>query len=113
MINPKISVDLCTTKSIAPFSCTPREQEVHTKSEIVHPTPGQLGLRVILGVTSPTSRLKALITDRKYNTKRVTTMCVHVHGFTVCQGCVVTTPLPPSEQANGRQIPLRRLDMLS
>ena len=28
-------------------SCTLRVQEVHTKSEVVHPTPGQLGLGVI------------------------------------------------------------------
>ena len=40
MINPKISVDWSTTKLIAPFSCTPRVQEVHTISEAVHPTPG-------------------------------------------------------------------------
>ena len=47
MINPKISVDWSTTKPIAPFSCTPQVQEVHTKSEVVHPIPGQLGLGVI------------------------------------------------------------------
>ena len=43
--------------------------------------------RFIGDVTSPTSRSKTVVTDRKYNTKRVTTMCVHVHGFqvTVCQ----------------------------
>ena len=28
-------------------TCTPHVQEEHTKSEIVHPTPGQLGLGVI------------------------------------------------------------------
>ena len=44
MINPRISVDWNTTKPIAPFSCTPRVQEVHTKAEVVHPTIGLLGL---------------------------------------------------------------------
>ena len=32
---------------IATFSCTPRVQEVHTKSEVVHLTPTHLGLVVI------------------------------------------------------------------
>ena len=36
-----------TTKQIAPFSCTPRVQEVHTKAEVVHLTPGLLGLGVL------------------------------------------------------------------
>ena len=40
MINPRISAVWSTTKQIAPFSCTPRVQEVHTKAEIVHLTPG-------------------------------------------------------------------------
>ena len=35
------------TKLIAPFSCTPRVQEVHTKAEVVHLTPGLLGLGVL------------------------------------------------------------------
>ena len=47
MINPRISADFCTTKPIAPFSCTPRAQEVHTKAEVVHLTPGLLGLGVL------------------------------------------------------------------
>ena len=46
-VNPKISVDCSRTNPIAPFSGTPRVQEVHTKAEVVHPTPGQLGLGVI------------------------------------------------------------------
>ena len=41
MINPRIS------KPIAPFSCTPRVQEVPTKSEVVHVTPGLLDLGVL------------------------------------------------------------------
>ena len=46
-INPRISADWSTTKPIAPFSCTPRVQEVHPKPEVVHPIPGYLGLVVI------------------------------------------------------------------
>ena len=47
MINPGFSADWCTTKPIAAFSCTPREQEVHTKAEVVTLTPGLLGLGVL------------------------------------------------------------------
>ena len=46
MINPTISAVWVTTKPIATFSCTPRVQEVHAKSEVVHLTPGLLGLGV-------------------------------------------------------------------
>ena len=47
MINTRISAVWSTTKQIAPFSCTPRIQEVHTKVEVVHLTPGLLGLGVL------------------------------------------------------------------
>ena len=47
MINPKITADRSTFKQIAPFSCAPRVQEVHTKAEVVQLTPGLLGLGVI------------------------------------------------------------------
>ena len=47
MINPRISADWSTTKQIAAFYCTPCVQEVHTKAEVVHLTPGLLGLGVI------------------------------------------------------------------
>ena len=47
MINPRISEYWSTTKPIAPFSCTSRAQEVHTKAEVVHLTPGLLGLGVL------------------------------------------------------------------
>ena len=47
MINPRISADWSTSKPIAQFSCTSHVQEVHTKAEVVHPTPSQLGLGVI------------------------------------------------------------------
>ena len=46
MINP-ISADWSTTKPIAAFPCTPRVQEVHTKADFVHITPGLLGLGVL------------------------------------------------------------------
>ena len=46
-INPRISADWSMSKSIAPFSCTPRVQQEHTKAEVVQVTPGLLGLRVI------------------------------------------------------------------
>ena len=48
MINPRISAVWSTTKPIAPFSCTPRVQEVHTKAEVVHLTPGLVALGVLL-----------------------------------------------------------------
>ena len=47
MINPRISAVWSWSKPIAPFSCTPRVQEVHTKAEVVHLTPGLLGLEVL------------------------------------------------------------------
>ena len=48
MINPTKSAVCSTPKPIAPFSSTPRVQEVHTKAEVVHLTPFLLGLRVLL-----------------------------------------------------------------
>ena len=47
MTNPRISADWSTNKPIASFSCTPRVLEVHTKPEVVHLTPGLLGLGVL------------------------------------------------------------------
>ena len=47
MINHRISADWCTTKQFAAFTCTPRVQEVHTKAEVAHLTPGLLGLGVL------------------------------------------------------------------
>ena len=46
MINPRISADWSATKPIAPLSCTPGVQEVHTKVELLHLSPGLLGLGV-------------------------------------------------------------------
>ena len=50
IINPKISDVWSMTKPIAPFSCTRRVQEVHTKAEVVHLTPGLLDLGVLFNV---------------------------------------------------------------
>ena len=47
MINHRISAVWSTNKPIAAFSCTPRVQEVHIKAEVVHLTPGLLGLGVL------------------------------------------------------------------
>ena len=47
MINPRISAVWSTTKPIAPFSCTPRVQKVHTKAEVVQLTTGLQGLGVL------------------------------------------------------------------
>ena len=43
----RISAVWSTTKPIAALSCTPRVQEVDTKGEVVHLTPGLLGLGVL------------------------------------------------------------------
>ena len=47
MINPRISAVWRSNKLIAPFSCTPRLQEVYTKDEVLHLTPCLLGLVVL------------------------------------------------------------------
>ena len=47
MINPRISAVWSTTIQIAPFSCTPRVQEVHTEAELIHLTPDLLRLGVL------------------------------------------------------------------
>ena len=47
MINSRISAVWSTTIQFEPFSCTPRVQEVHTKAEAIHLTPGLLGLGVL------------------------------------------------------------------
>ena len=50
IINPRISAVWSKTKPIATFSCAPRVQEVHTKSEVVRtPFPW---LEIILNVSS-------------------------------------------------------------
>ena len=47
MINTRISADWSTTKPIAAFSFTPRVQEVLTTAEVVHLSPGLLGLGLL------------------------------------------------------------------
>ena len=47
MSNPRISAVWSTTKPIAPFSCTPRVQEMDTKAVVVYLTPCLLGLWVL------------------------------------------------------------------
>ena len=61
MINPRISAvwrpqlwivlhTWCTRECcnrLGPFSCTPRVQDLRTKAEVVHLTPGLLGLCVL------------------------------------------------------------------
>ena len=47
MINRRISADWSKNKPFAAFSCTPRVKEVHTKAEVVHLSPGLLGLGVL------------------------------------------------------------------
>ena len=47
MINPRISAVWSMTKPIAAFYFTQCVQEVHTKAEFVHLTPGLLGLGVL------------------------------------------------------------------
>ena len=46
-INTRIPALWSTTKQIELFSCTPCVQEVHTKPEVEHLTPGLLGLGVL------------------------------------------------------------------
>ena len=52
MINPRISAVWSTNKQIEQFSCTPRVQEVHTNAEVVHLSPGLLGLVVLFNCHS-------------------------------------------------------------
>ena len=47
MIHPRIFAVWSMNKQIAPFSCTPGVQEVHTKARVIHLTPGLLALGVL------------------------------------------------------------------
>ena len=64
MINPRICAVWSTTKPIAPFSYTPRVQDVHNKAEIVHLTPGLLGLGYYSIVTHRKCIAKHMINPR-------------------------------------------------
>ena len=50
MIILRISADWSATKPIAPLSCTPGVQEVHTKDEVLHLTPGLLSLGLLFNI---------------------------------------------------------------
>ena len=64
MMNPRISAVWSMIKQIAQFSCTPHVQEVHTKAEVVHLTPGLLGLGVLFIVTHWKCIAKHMINPR-------------------------------------------------
>ena len=64
MINPRIFADWSTTKPIAAFSCAPCVQEVHTKAEVVHLTPGLLGLGVLFHFSHRKCIAKHMINPR-------------------------------------------------
>ena len=61
-INNRITADL--TKPIAKFSCTPCVQEVHTKAQVVHLTPGLLGLWVLFNIQPGKCIAKQMINPR-------------------------------------------------
>ena len=52
------------TKPIAAFSCTQRVQEVHTKAEVLHLTPGLQGLGVIFNCHALEMYWKHMINPR-------------------------------------------------
>ena len=64
MINHRISADWSKTKPIAAFSCTPSVQEIHTKAEVVHLSPGLLGLGYYSIVTHRKCIAKHMINHR-------------------------------------------------
>ena len=64
MINHKISADCSTNNPIAAFSCTPSVQDVHTKAEVVHLSPGLLGLWVLFNFTHRKCIAKNMINHR-------------------------------------------------
>ena len=45
-----MQIGVTTTEPIAAFFCTPGVQEVHTKAEVVHLTPGLLGFGVLFNL---------------------------------------------------------------
>ena len=64
MIDPRISAVWSTINPIAPFSCIPRVQEVHTKAEVPNLTPGLLGLGYYSIVTHRKCIAKHMIDPR-------------------------------------------------
>ena len=72
MINPRISADWSTTKPIAAFSYTHCVQEVHTKPEVLHLSPGLQGLGVLSIVTHRKCIAKHMINPRISSVWRTT-----------------------------------------
>ena len=70
MINPIVSAVWSTTKHIAPFSCTQCVQEVDTKAEVVHLTPGLLGLGVLFNCHDRKCVAKHMINSAVWNTTK-------------------------------------------
>ena len=66
MINPRISADWSTTKPIAAFSCTPHVQIVDSQAEVVHLTPGLLGLWVLFNGTISKRIFRTINNVNKY-----------------------------------------------
>ena len=64
MINPRISAVWCTTMPTTPLYCTSRVQELHTKAEVVHLTPGVLGLGVLFNLQHRKCIAKHMIIHR-------------------------------------------------
>ena len=64
MIKRRISADWSTNNPIAAFSCTPRVQELHTKAEVVHLTPGLLGLGILFNCYAKKCIAKHIINNR-------------------------------------------------
>ena len=64
MINTRISAVWSKTKPIAPVSCTPCVQEVYTKAEVVHLTPGLQSLGYYSIVTHRKCIAKYMINPR-------------------------------------------------
>ena len=83
MINPRIPADWRTTKPIASFSCTARVQELHTKAEVVHLTPGFLGLGVLFNFTHRKCIAKYMIYHR-ISANWVTTKPITAFSCTPC-----------------------------
>ena len=86
MINHRISAVWSTNKPIAAFSCTPRVQEVHTKAEVVHLTPGLLGLGVLFTAE--------FIGQRRINRYlRYSSWCMLAQAYSTCRASTAPRPL--------------------
>ena len=66
MINPRISADWSATKPIAPLSCTPGVQEVHTKDEVLHLTCALLEHMINPRISADWSATKPIALQQVY-----------------------------------------------